>query len=327
MRHLLRVSDLSAVELAVLLDLAAQARAAPHRWRHLLDGDAVLVHLTAAPVHERLVHEAAVARLGGTPVATGPGRIDAPRPDAVEDIALLVGGAARAAVVAVDDDLTLRRFASSAGVPVLNAGTPAHDPCGALTDLFTLRRHFGVLRGLKLAYIGEGDAMAHGLMEGCALTGIDLAVATPPGYESDPEVVEQATQLADEHGGAILETHDPLVAAAGADAVLTRAWTPARDEHDRAARLEAFGPYRVHAGVLDVAGPGAVLLHRLPAHRGEEVDPGLVDGPRSLAGDRAENGVHVVAATLAALVGSYEEGPAADLARLDQLVLGFVTVE
>ena len=220
-----------------------------------------------------------------------------------------------------DDDV--RRFAEASTVPVVNALTDGHHPCQALADLLTLQQRFGRLHGLKVAYVGDGNNVAHSLLEACALAGVDIAIATPPGYECDRDVVAVASSIAGRRGTGVLETHDPLVAAADADAVYTDVWVSMGDDAERTARTEAFAPYRVDAGVMDVAGPDAVFMHCLPAHRGEEVSATVIDGPQSVVFEQAENRLHTAVAVLVVLLGLNDRGFTFDLAGLDELALAF----
>lgn len=303
MRHLLRIADLDPAELALLLDVAAEVKADPHRHRGLLDGESVVLHFAKPSTRTRISFETAVARLGGTPITTGPAELQLGRGETVEDTARVVSRYARAFVIRTFADEDVRRFAGAATIPVVNALTDGHHPCQALADLLTLRERFGGLRGLKVAYIGDGTNVAHSLVEACAMVGADVAVATPPGYELDREVAARAAELAARSGSAVLETHDPLLAAAGADAVYTDVWVSMGDEAEQAARTAAFQAYRVDAGVMAVADPRAVFLHCLPAHRGEEVTDEVIDGPRSAVFDQAENRLHTAVAVLVVLLG------------------------
>ncbi len=304
MKHLLRVADLEPVELEILLDLAARAKADPHRFARVLGGDSVVLHFAKPSTRTRVSFETAVARLGGAAVTTGPAELQLGRGETIEDTARVVSRYARAFVIRTFADDDVRRFAAASSIPVVNALTDGHHPCQALADLLTLRERFGHLRGLKLAYIGDGDNVAHSLLEACALAGVDITVATPPRYECDPDVVDVATAIAERSGSAVTQTHDPLLAAAGADAVYTDVWVSMGAEHEQAARRAAFEPYQVHPGVLAEASPHAVFMHCLPAHRGDEVTASVIDGPRSVVFDQAENRLHTAVAVLVALLGS-----------------------
>jgi ornithine carbamoyltransferase len=195
---------------------------------------------------------------------------------------------------------------------VINALTDRHHPCQALADLMTLQQHFDTLAGLKLAYLGDGNNVAHSLMEACALAGIDIAVATPVGYEPDEDIEVKALALAAKSGSIVHVTHDPLVAAANANAVYTDVWLSMGDgEEERSARDAAFRSYQVNEAVMAEAAADAVFMHCLPAHRGEEVSPGVIDGRASVVLDEAENRMHTAQALLMALLCDELEGAAA----------------
>jgi ornithine carbamoyltransferase len=303
MKHLLRISDLTAPELHALVELAAQPKELPHRFQHVLDGETVVLHVTEPSLHCRIAFATAVARLGGVPVATGPADLAGGRGQPVDDTVRAISSVARAFVIRTFADGDVRRWAAAASVPVVNAGTHGHDPCQAVADLLTLREHFGRLAGLKVAYIGDGASAAHSLVQACALAGVDIAVATPPGYECAHGVVDAAALVAKEHGAGVLETHDPLVAAADADAVYTDVWIGQGDEDEREVRMRSFAGYRIDAGVMDVAAKHAVFMHPLPFQRGIEVTSNVVDGPRSVVFAQAENRLHAAVAALVDLVG------------------------
>jgi ornithine carbamoyltransferase len=213
-----------------------------------------------------------------------------------------------AIAVRVGEHALLEELARHSSVPVVNALTPLHHPCQALADLLTLQERFGRLAGLRVAYLGDGNNVAHSLIEACALTGIDIVVATPPGYEPDADITDAAAGIAASKGSLVLTTHDPYAAAAGADAVYTDVWVSMGDApEEREARIAAFTPYRVDEAVLSAASPEAVFLHCLPAHRGEEVAASIIDGPRSVVFDQAENRLHTEQALLLALTGGGHE--------------------
>lgn len=324
MKHLLRIADLDRTELELLLDMAAHAKAEPHRFRHVLAGDSVVLHFAKPSTRTRISFETAVARLGGAPITTGPNELQLGRGETIEDTARVISRYARAFVIRTFADDDVRRFAEAATIPVVNALTDGHHPCQALADLLTLREEFGVLRGLKVAYIGDGTNVAHSLVEACALAGVDVAVATPPGYECDAEVIRRASAVADRNGCGVLETHDPLAAAADADAVYTDVWVSMGDEAEQEARLAAFAGYQVTPGVMGVAAARAVFMHCLPAHRGIEVASAVIDGPQSVVFDQAENRLHTAMAVLVAVLATDEAGRHFDLTTLDQLTFALL---
>jgi ornithine carbamoyltransferase len=301
MKHLLRIADLRPAELELLLDVAEQARQEPHRFAHVLTGDSVVLHFAKPSTRTRISFETAVAHLGGTPISTGPAELQLGRGETIEDTARVISRYAKAFVIRTFADADVQRFAQAASIPVVNALTDGHHPCQALADLLTLRQRFGHLRGLRVAYIGDGNNVAHSLVEACALAGIDVVVATPPGYEADRTVVADARVRAAASGSIVAETHDPLLAATGADAVYTDVWVSMGEDEERARRMAAFAGYQVDSAVMGSAAPHAVFLHCLPAHRGLEVAAEVIDGPQSAVFDQAENRLHTALAVLAVL--------------------------
>jgi ornithine carbamoyltransferase len=302
MKDLLRIADLSSCDLEHLLQLSASVQVDPHLHADLLDGDTVITYFAKPSTRTRLSFGSAITHLGGTPEVVGPNELQLGRGETIEDTARVVSRYARAFVIRTYSDEDVRRFAAAATIPVINALTDQHHPCQALADLLTLQQHFGSLRGLRLAYLGDGNNVAHSLLEACALAGVDITVATPPGYEPDPAIVGDAERLAAGSGSLVLTTHDPLLAVAGVDAVYTDVWLSMNDDDDqKAIRSADLGPYQVNAAVMAEASPQAVFMHCLPAHRGEEVAADVIDGTSSVVLDEAENRMHTAQALLIAL--------------------------
>ena len=198
---------------------------------------------------------------------------------------------------------TLTEMAAAASVPVVNALTDAEHPCQALADLLTLRRRFGRLAGLRLAYVGDGNNVANSLMLAGALAGLDVRIATPAGYAPDATFIERARELAAQHRTRISVGTDPLEAVAGADAVYTDVWASMGREDEVDERRLRFAGFEVTERLLAHAAPHVVALHCMPAHRGEEISAAVLDGPRSLALEQAQNRRHVQEALLIALLG------------------------
>ena len=306
MKDLLRTADLSAVDFRLLLDIAAEFKRDPRRQRDYLRNEAVVLYFNKPSTRTRISFETAVARLGATPVSVGASDLQLGRGETIEDTALVISRYARAFVIRTFADDDVRRFASAASIPVVNALTDGHHPCQSVADLLTLREQKGALDGLKIAYVGDGNNVAHSLMEAAALCGCSVAVATPEGYRPDPAIVEHARGLGPAE---IAVTGDPAEAVRGADAVYTDVWLSMGDpEKERKKRLDALRPYRVDEALMAGAKPDAVFLHCLPAHRGEEVSAAVMDGPRSVVFDQAENRLHTAVAILFALLEGRIEG-------------------
>jgi ornithine carbamoyltransferase len=309
MKDLLRVADLSPVDLELLLDEATAAKADPYAHADLLRGDSVALYFTRPSTRTRLALQTAVTRLGGAPLAIGPGELQLARGETIEDTARVVSRYVRAIVVRGFVDADLRCLAAAAAVPVINALTDAHDPCQTLAGLLTLRQRWGVLAGHKIAYVGDGGNVAHGLLEAAPLAGMDVAVATPPGLEPHPEVVARARALAAERGSCVQADGEPICAVQDADAVVTDVWLSMHDpERARQARAHVLERFRVDGRLLARAKPDALFLHCLPAHRGEEVTNEVIDGPRSLVLDQAANLLPVAQAVLSTLLRGQLQG-------------------
>jgi ornithine carbamoyltransferase len=311
LRHLLRSADLAPSDLARLLDAADAFRREPYRARERLRSESVVLYFNKPSTRTRISFETAVARLGGTPIGVGPHDLQLGRGETIEDTARVMSRYARAFVIRTFAHAEVERFAAAASIPVVNALTDAHHPCQSLADLMTLREKRGDLRRVRLAYVGAGNNVVHSLLEAAALAGMQIAVATPARYAPDPAIVANARVLARASGAALELGDDPEAAVRGADAVYTDAWLSMGDpESERAERFAALRPYQVDARLFAAARADAIFLHCLPDHRGEEVTAEVVDGPRSVIFDQAENRLHTSVALLAALLDGALDGSA-----------------
>lgn len=246
----------------------------------------------------RLSFEAAVAALGGHPVTLGPGETQLSRGETLGDTARAVGRLARAIVARVHRHGTLKELARASPVPVINALSDQEHPCQTLGDLLTLREKRGRLAGLKWAWLGDGNNVCHSSMLGAALSGMEMAVATPPGYGPDPKIVQAARRL----GGSVALTRDPAEAARDADLLYTDVWVSMGQEEQAEARRKAFRPFALTPALVKRARPDALVMHCLPAHRGEEIAESVMDGPKSVVWEQVENRFHAQKALLARLL-------------------------
>jgi ornithine carbamoyltransferase len=303
-RHLLGAEDFGAIGLDWLLDRAEQLRtdraSVPPRP---LAGRQVALLFEKPSLRTRVSFEVAVTSLGGDAIALGPDEVGLGRREGAADVARNLSRLVDAVVLRTFAHDTLLEMAAAASVPVVNALTDAEHPCQALADLLTLRRRFGRLAGLRLAFIGDGNNVAHSLLLGGALAGLDVRVATPTGYEPDPAVVARARMLAAGHRGRISIGTDPAAAVAGAAAVYTDVWASMGQEAEADERRARFAGFEVTEALLARAAPHVVAMHCMPAHRGEEISAAVLDGPRSLALEQAENRRYVQEALLIALLG------------------------
>jgi ornithine carbamoyltransferase len=305
---LLRIADLTATQLNALLDLADEMRNGPTWWTAARDGTAVAFLFDKPSPCTRASFEAAVHRLGMQPIVLRPNEQQLGRGERRADTACVLSSSTAAIVVRTSAQATLEALAAAASIPVVSAGTDDHHPCQALADLLTVRRHFGYLEGIRLAYVGAGNNVAHSLMEAGALAGMHVAVATPPGYRPDHDVTIGALALAAEHGGSIQLGYEPRDAIAGADVIYSDAWASTGEEAERKRRVGDLQAYQVNDALMHAAAPGAVFMHRLPAHRGLEVTAAVIDGASSIVSEQAANRLPTAQATLRTLIGSHHQG-------------------
>jgi ornithine carbamoyltransferase len=308
--HVLRVADLSPDELDQVLDLAARMKADPGGWTGALPGRALASFFEKPSTRTRASLAVAAHRLGMLPLALRPDELQLGRGETIADTARVLSGYAAAITVRTFAQATLQELATHATVPVINALSDTHHPCQALADLLTLRERFGTMHGLRLAYLGDGNNVAHSLLEAGALSGVSVVVACPRGYEPDGEVLDRAFHLQADHGGLLEVTHDPRHAVAGAHAVYTDVWVSMGEDPEREQRLAALEPYRVTRELMAAADPHAIFLHCLPAHRGEEVDAAVIDGPQSAVWQQAANRLPTEQALIYALITGDWDGSA-----------------
>lgn len=303
MRHLLKTSDLGAPDLAYLLKRSAKFKAKPHAREGVLAGDTVCLYFSKPSTRTRVSFETAVVRLGGVPVFLGPTDLQLGRGETIEDTSRVISRFARAFVIRTFKDEDVERFAAVSSIPVVNALTDGHHPCQSVADLLTLSEHKGPLDKLKICYLGDGNNVALSLMQAAALSGTRIALGCPGGRGVPTADVEAARAVARENGADVLTTEDPVEALRDADAVYTDVWLSMGDaESEREARLSMLRPYQVNDGAMKQAKPGAIFMHCLPAHRGEEVTAEVMDGPASVVFDQAENRLHTSVAILYGLL-------------------------
>jgi ornithine carbamoyltransferase len=291
-----------------LLDLAIRMKADPRLARNALDGGRIGLIFHKPSTRTRVSFEAAAWGLGMLPISMRADELQMGRGETIADTARTLSCYLDAIAIRTFGQASVEELATHASMPVINALTDEHHPCQALADLMTLREEFGALAGLRVAFVGDGDNVCASLIQGAALAGFELRVATPPGYGPDPELLAGARTLAEETGGAIFLTDDPRDAVRGVDAIYSDVWTSMGKEGEQEARRLAFAGYRVDRALMDLADLRAVFLHCLPAHRGEEVTDEVIDGPASRVWPQAENRMHTEAALLYALISGDLEG-------------------
>ncbi len=311
MKDLIRTSDLSRADVKYLLARAQKFKANPHARRNLLAGESVCLYFAKPSTRTRVSFEAAVNRLGGCGISLSPNDMQLGRGETIEDTARIISRYAKAFVIRTFKDDDVERFARAASIPVINALTDGHHPCQSLADLLTLLEHRGSLKKCRIAYLGDGNNVAISLMQAAALVGADITLGCPASYSVKPELVRAARIEAEANGGSVTVTDDPSAAARGADALYTDVWLSMGDpDAEKEVRQRELGPYQISEQLMALAKPDAVFMHCLPAHRGEEVAEAVMDGPRSVVWDQAENRLHTSVAVLYALIEGKLEGRA-----------------
>jgi ornithine carbamoyltransferase len=294
-RHFLRDDDLTADEQLAVLDLADALKAEPFAARPLAGPRAVAVLFDKPSTRTRISFEVGIAQLGGTPLIVDARASQLGRGETIGDTARVLSRYVDAIVWRTGDQSRIEEMAATATVPVVNALTDQFHPCQVLADLQTVRERCGRLAGLTLTYLGDGaNNMAHSLLLGGSVAGLHVRVCAPEGFQPDPEVLRDAKGA----GGSAEVVPDPHAAVDGADVLVTDTWVSMGQEADGLDRAAPFRPLQVNAELLGRAAPGAIVLHCLPAHRGDEITDEVIDGPASAVWVEAENRLHAQKALL-----------------------------
>jgi len=302
-RDLVSTRDLGSQETNTLLNLTGRVKAHPANFRRALAGKQLTMFFEKPSLRTRLTFEAGMASLGGVSffVDQTQSRIDAR--EKLSDIAHNLERWVDIVVLRTFSHSTVEQMAEHACIPVINALSDLEHPCQALADYFTLQEKFGDVRDVKLAYVGDGNNVAHSLLLTCAALGSSISIAAPPGYEPDPQIITEAQEIAEQTGANVCLSHDPGEAVDGADAVYTDVWASMGQEHEAGHRSSIFLPFQVNETLMARANEGAVFMHCLPAHRGDEVTDAVIDSPCSIVFDQAENRMHIQKAILLSLLG------------------------
>jgi len=300
MRHLLSLIDLSADEVWHLLHLAGELK---EEWKAggdppLLAGRSLALLFQRPSLRTRVSFDVAMGSLGGRTVYLSPAEVQLGQRESAKDVGRVLSRYVDALVARLRDHGELEELAASASVPVINGLSNYAHPCEILGDLFTIYERRGRLLGLKLAYVGDGNNIAHSLILGAGRVGMEIRVAAPEGFEPHAEIVRQAQESAKETGATITVVRDPREAVRGAEIIYTDVWASMGQEGERAARLRTFQPYQVNKELVALADPEVLVMHCLPAHRGEEITDEVLDGPFSIVQDQAENKLHMHKAIL-----------------------------
>lgn len=305
MKNLISVKDLSSEEIWDLLELAADLK---REWRSggnrpVLAGKNLGMVFQKPSLRTRVSFEVGMSHLGGGALYLSPQEIRLGERESVADVARVLSRYVDGIMARVFAHADVEGLAAHASVPVINGLSDYSHPCQALSDFFTIYEKKKVLSGLTLAYVGDGNNVAHSLLFAGSKVGMSVRVATPGGYEPDQVAVRSATETASQMGGQVAVGEDPLDAVSGADVVYTDVWASMGQEDERATRLEVFRPYQVNTELVSRAKPDALVMHCLPAHRGEEITDEVIDGPQSVVLDQAENRMHLQKAILVRLMG------------------------
>jgi ornithine carbamoyltransferase len=302
-RHFLRDDDLTSSEQDAVLDLAAAMKADRFAYQPLKGPRSVAVLFDKESLRTRMSFEAGIAELGGNPIIVDTQRTHFGRGETLVDAGRVVSRYVTAIVMRTFGDDRLAELASDVRVPVINALTDGYHPCQLLADLLTIREHLGGTRGRRLAYVGDAaNNMAHSYLLAGATAGMHVRVAGPSGFDPDATVVARAAEIAAWTGGSVEVLRDPYEAVDGVHVLATDTWTSMGQENDGKDRLTPFRPYQINKDLVAAAATDAVVLHCLPAHRGEEITDDVMDGPQSVVFDQAENRLHAQKALLAWLV-------------------------
>lgn len=302
-RDLVSIRDLSPQEVRAVLDLASLIKQRPADFRGALAGKQMVLFFEKPSLRTRLTFEAGMASLGGVSFFVDQTASHLGARESLSDIAHNLERWVNVLVLRTFDHATVETMAAHACIPVINALSDVEHPCQALADYFTLQERFGDLRKISLAYVGDGNNVAHSLLLTCALLGSTIHMATPQGYEPAAQVLADAREIAGETGARIELGYDPEAAVRGADAIYTDTWTSMGQERQVNERMAAFVPYQVNEDLMHAAADHAVFMHCLPAHRGAEVTDAVIDSPRAVVFDQAENRMHVQKAILVLLLG------------------------
>jgi ornithine carbamoyltransferase len=302
--------DLGPAGVDAVLRLAAIMKSRPADFRRALTGRQIVMFFEKPSLRTRLTFEAGMVSLGGTAMFVDQTheRLDAR--EKLSDVAHNLERWVDLIVLRTYSQQTIEGMAQHASIPVINALSDLEHPCQALADYLTLLERFGDVKNICLAYVGDGNNVAHSLLLTCACLGSSIRVATPPGYAPNPQIVAAASDIAQETGAEIHLLTDPHDAVAGVDAIYTDAWTSMGQERQEGERSRIFPPYQVNADLMAKAAPHAVFMHCLPAHRGLEVTDAVIDSPQSVVFEQAENRLHAQKAILYLLLGGGDRLPA-----------------
>ena len=304
-KHLLTLQDWSEDDILRCLSLALKLKAMQKsgQKQHILDGKTLAMIFSKSSTRTRVSFEVGASQLGGTALFLSTADIQLGRGEPIGDTARVLSRMVDGIMIRTFKQSDLEELAKFGSIPVINGLTDEFHPCQVLADLMTIWEKKGVFKGLKLAFVGDGNNMAHSLMIGCSKLGIDVSIASPDGYKPKPAYTAWAVENAAQQGSRVTVCTDPLEACRNADVIYTDVWASMGQEEEAAKRMQAFSGYQVNKACLAVAKADCIFLHCLPAHRGEEVAADVIDGAHSVVFDEAENRLHAQKAVMALLMG------------------------
>jgi ornithine carbamoyltransferase len=306
-KDFLSIHDLTLYEFSQILDLAAEIKKRPHKYRKVLEYRILAMIFQKPSLRTRMTFEAGMLQLGGEAIYLAPSDIQMGSREGAYDIGKNLERWVDGIMIRTFGHQIAVDLAQSTRIPVINALTDLSHPCQGMADFFTLREHKGALANLKLAYVGDGNNVCHSLLLAAARGGMKMAVGTPPGYEPNPRMLQMAREDGKETGFEATVTNNPEEAVDGADAVYTDVWASMGQEAEKEKRAGIFAPYQVNGRLMSRAKKDAVFMHCLPAHRGEEVTDEVIDSPNSIVYDQAENRLHLQKVILTLLMGKKDK--------------------
>jgi ornithine carbamoyltransferase len=304
MKHLIDLIDLSKEEIESLFTLAVRLKKELNAGitHHLLKGKTLGMIFSKSSTRTRVSFEVGMYQLGGYAIFLSSSDIQLGRGETIHDTAKVLSHYVNGVMIRTFKHSDVLDLAKYGTIPIINGLTDLMHPCQVLSDLFTVYEKKGKLEGLKLAYVGDGNNVANSLLQGCAITGMDISVASPRGYECDGAIIEQAKSATKKSGSKVVLTEDPEEAIKDADVVYTDTWISMGQEAEKDIRIKVFMPYQVNKKLFSLAKEDAMFLHCLPAYRGYEVTEDIIDGPNSSVFEEAENRLHVQKAVMVTLM-------------------------
>jgi len=303
-KDLLSIANLNGEDIELLISDTADMKASG--WLSSLNGKTLALLFEKPSLRTRVSFEVAMRQLGGQVIYLSPAEVGLNKRESVSDVARVLSRYVDAIAARTFSHQTLEVLASYADVPVINALSDLEHPCQTLADLFTIYENKGGLKGLTLAFVGDGNNVAHSLLLGASLTGMNLRIACPEGYQVQEQILRLAERYARDSGSEIFCTLEPPLAISGADIVYTDVWTSMGQENEARKRRQIFAGYQINNQLLSLAREDAIFMHPLPAHHGQEVTDDTLDSPASVVFDQAENRLHLTKALLSKILGGLE---------------------